>query len=231
MVDLDALKRDALGEAFNIGVGRAAASLSALLGEEIEISIPQLNIQAKRPAIDRLASELGPSACSIKQRFNRLQGEHVQLQGHAMLFFPGEAIRALGTALLGTDQQQPEGCVHNSAMLQEVGNILLNACMGSVANLLQMELECHIPEVYVEDPRQMLVQIVRSLETRESENQTEERRRPEQEQDQVIQVSIHFKALSSCVSGNIMMFLDLTTAEHLHDGLQHMLRSMGITNP
>ena len=54
-MQLSSSQLDALAEVVNIGVGRAAASLSELLGTRIELSVPQIQIKSK---LESTASEL-----------------------------------------------------------------------------------------------------------------------------------------------------------------------------
>jgi len=48
---LDELQQDALTEVFNVGMGSAAASLSEMVGEEVQLTVPEISFVNKEDAI------------------------------------------------------------------------------------------------------------------------------------------------------------------------------------
>ena len=49
-MDLNELQRDALGEIFNIGVGRAASSLSQIVNDTVLLSAPEVTLVRREEA-------------------------------------------------------------------------------------------------------------------------------------------------------------------------------------
>ena len=54
MENLNELQLDALGEIFNIGVGRAASSLSLIVSDEVLLSAPRVQIVHREQAAEIL---------------------------------------------------------------------------------------------------------------------------------------------------------------------------------
>lgn len=84
MNTLSELHLDALSEVFNVGAGRAAASLSEIVGDEVLLSVPSVEI--------RKSSDLDLSAISLES--NRFGTVHQTFSGsfqaEALLLFTEE---------------------------------------------------------------------------------------------------------------------------------------------
>ena len=140
--NLDDETRDALTELINLGVSRAAASLSELVGQRIVLQVP--NIYLYRPG-DRTPpglEELSRAATVINQVFEG------SLQGAASLCFPADSSLALAR-LLSRDRDSSIDRLDAelSGILLEVGNIVLNGIMGSLSNSLLARLRYAMPEI------------------------------------------------------------------------------------
>ncbi|MBI2382195.1 MAG: chemotaxis protein CheC [Gammaproteobacteria bacterium] len=138
--ELDELTRDALSEVLNLGVGRAAASLSEMLHQEILLTVPEVKLVTREEAAAYLASAGGGLVCAVSQTFDG------QLNGTGFMLFPQDDSLALVRAMLDTDL--PTMCLTEleREVLVEVGNIILNACFGSISNFLGLEVCSGLPE-------------------------------------------------------------------------------------
>jgi len=141
MEKLSEFQRDAIGELLNIGMGRASASLSEMVGEEVELSVPKVEIISHEQAVNDINEKVGSEITAIKESFKGA------FWGDAMLLFPDKQSLALVRALL-KDEDLPMEMLSEMEQeaLTEVGNIILNACLGSLANIFKQNLEFDLPQ-------------------------------------------------------------------------------------
>jgi len=148
MNELTADRRDALTELLNIGFGRSIASLAELLGIHIQLSVPSVKIIHPHEIIDVLsASEVSRDKVTLVQQTFR--GE---FNGEAVLALPGRASRTLAS-MLETDcgfhpDMEPDK-LHLEVLL-EVGNIVIGACLGKFAEILDSMLSFNPPQVFLD---------------------------------------------------------------------------------
>ncbi len=138
---LSDIELDALTEIINIGTGRAANSLSEITGSRIELSVPRIQV-CGTSAFDEIAKTLDLEfATTVQQRFDG------DMSGRALLAFPcGNALelaRIVGDIQTTDAEMDEELC----GVLEEIGNILLNAILGSIANLLDCDFSYTLPQL------------------------------------------------------------------------------------
>lgn len=132
---------DTVTELVNIGVGRAAAALSELIGERIELNIPSIRVfqgTESRPAIAALCRR--PETV-ITQAFRG------PICGRTSLYLSQASSVALAQLLSGTSHGAAELDAELSGILLEVGNIMMNGVMGALSNALSTVLTYSIPEL------------------------------------------------------------------------------------
>ena len=129
-MDLTVGQRDALVELLNIGFGRAAAALSQLTGQRVLLDVPQVSIHGIQDLNKTLHTVLGDDVASVHQIFSG------PVAGDALLVLDHKAAAMLKQLL--TDEPPLPLPLDATAreVLTEVGNILLNACLGTFGNLL-----------------------------------------------------------------------------------------------
>lgn len=142
--DLTALQIDALTELLNIGIGRGAAGLSELIGQEVMLSVPSVSIVSQHELSDSLEEELNEKLSCIQQSF------FGSFSGKALLVFPQTETKLLAKAILEANgiafsDEDMEQTFEDP--LVEMGNILINACLGSLANIFEEELIQGKPEI------------------------------------------------------------------------------------
>jgi chemotaxis protein CheC len=139
-VALSGLQRDGLAEYITIGVGRAAAQLSAMTGRPVALSVPRIWLVGD---LAEVAGDGGPVSF-VEQGFTG------PLAGSVALVFPVPDGHRLVCLMLGEEVGAlPDA--ERAAALTEVGNVVVNAVMGSFANLTRLELAFALPE-YREGP-------------------------------------------------------------------------------
>jgi chemotaxis protein CheC len=131
---------DVLTEIINIGVGRAAGSLSDIIGSHVILKVPHVELLPFSKLQD-VASKLGHERISsVIQKF---QGAFI---GSAALVFPPESAARLISALTGDAITSPNLDSVRSGTLMEIGNIVINGILGTVSNILKCNLHFSLPE-------------------------------------------------------------------------------------
>ena len=138
---LSELELDALTELVNIGVSRAAASLGAMVGEQVLLSVPAVAIVSRARAADLLGGTRRDLLVAVRQAF------HGDVSGRALLIFPEKNSLELVRAVAGERLSLEDILDLEHEALAEIGNIILNACIATVANLLERSLTMSLPEV------------------------------------------------------------------------------------
>jgi chemotaxis protein CheC len=143
-MELTLAQKDALTELINIGYGRAAGALSELTGHRITLEVPKVSIHRVAtigPALEQL---LGQSVASVNQAFSG------PVMGNALLLLD-EASALVLCRLLSSSESSPVDIDLNAReIITEVGNILLNACLGVFGNLLKIQVTFAVPRFQVE---------------------------------------------------------------------------------
>ena len=141
---LTAEQRDALSELINIGFGRAAASLSRLTGHRVQLEVPQVMICPVDELGDTLRPYIDGEIASVHQVFSG------PLAGDALLVLDQRSGGMLKELL--TNEPALPLSIDASAreVIAEVGNILLNACLGMFGNLLKVQVSFAVPHVTLE---------------------------------------------------------------------------------
>jgi len=138
---LDELELDALTELVNIGVGRAAASLREMVGEEVHLSVPNVRLVSRTEAVATLHQREANRLVAVHQVF---EGD---ITGRALLIFPETQSLELVRAVTGGELPLEDIIELEQEALAETGNIILNGCLGTIANLLQRSLKMSLPEI------------------------------------------------------------------------------------
>lgn len=73
-IRLSELEHDALAEVVNIGVSRAAASLRKMVGQQVLLSVPALDIVSRKQAVSLLGERESDELIAVRQSFERLLG-------------------------------------------------------------------------------------------------------------------------------------------------------------
>lgn len=150
MKELTTAQHDALVELLNIGFGRAAASLSQLTGHRVVLEVPHVSVHPIAALDTALSTLVTQEIATVHQIFSG------PVAGDALLILGHEAAGTLKELL--TDEAALPLSVDASAreILTEVGNILLNACLGSFGNLLNVQVSFSVPHLNLDTLRGLL---------------------------------------------------------------------------
>ena len=159
---LEQLDQDALTELFNIGLHRAAASLSELTGQRIIVDLPRLWVCPIEETHDRLIALLNGDLATVHQIFKGT------VTGDAVLVLEyGNATRL--ATLLTDGSVATSGRLDQSAreVLAEVGNVILSSCLSAFGDMLHVAVSFSVPRIHVES----LDALLRSLQVENAELQ------------------------------------------------------------
>jgi chemotaxis protein CheC len=140
-VALDDLELDALTEIVNIGVSRAAASLRKMVGRQVLLSVPAVEVVTQKAAAALIGQQEREELIAVRQDFDGA------FSGKALLIFPESRSLELVRAVAGEDISADEIAEMEHEALSETGNIILNSCLGTMANMLQESVHMSLPEV------------------------------------------------------------------------------------
>lgn len=139
MLTLSELQYDALGEIFNIGVGRAAASLSQIVNDEVQLNAPAVSLIHIEQASRLLHSSELQQFSSVSQTFS---GPFV---AQALLVFPESNALEIVRLMVGPHMSTDEVSEFEQEAMCEIGNIILNACMSSLADIFHISFSSTLP--------------------------------------------------------------------------------------
>jgi chemotaxis protein CheC len=143
-MELSGRQNDALTELINIAFSRTAASLSELTGQRVILDVPKVAIYAIGDLFPALAEFLPAEIATVHQVFTG------PVAGDALLMLNYDGAVVL-TELLTEEQVQSNRLDASSReVLAEVGNILLNACLGVFGNLLQVHVSFSVPRLHLD---------------------------------------------------------------------------------
>jgi len=140
-VALGELERDALTEIVNIGVSRAASNLRKMIGGEVLLSVPSIDVVSQRRAARLISEREVTELVAVRQDF---QGS---FSGRALLIFPETNSLELVRAVTGGGLSAAEVLDMETDTLAETGNVILNSCLATMANMLKRSLTMTVPEV------------------------------------------------------------------------------------
>ncbi|MCB1788727.1 MAG: chemotaxis protein CheC [Gammaproteobacteria bacterium] len=199
---LDDLQLDALAETFNLSLGEAAAVFSQLVQEEIELSVPTVELVPREQMIERL-KELGRHGdterlCSITQEFDAQE----TFQTDTMLIFPEKDSLEIVRRMLN-EQATAEAITElEQDALAEIGNIIINGCMSSISNLFHKEISGTLPEVVISDARSLLTEHCSA--------------------DDVLVARIGMHLAVQNVSGYVLFMMDISSIRNFLGEIEHL---------
>lgn len=196
---LDALALDALTEIFNMGVGQAAHALSQIAGDAVLLTVPRVSVLTRSEVTEQMGGAGMASVSAVRQRFSGA------INAEAVLMFPADRGLELVQMMVGGELPLEQLAEMEQEALSEVGNILLNSVMASVADALQIELDGALPSVELSQVKTVL----------HPENDTG---------GQVLLIDIQFEVAAREVQGLLAFLLDVASQGLLEQLLSRFLQ-------
>lgn len=132
-------RREALQEIANIGMGQAGASIAQVLGEFVELSIPRILIVPPEDVPAVLIKTVGEKTVSIVR-----QAFYSEMRGEALVIFGQHRCSDLAD-LMGYESDLDHAA--EVELLLDLSNILVGACLGGIAEQLQLAIGFSAPSL------------------------------------------------------------------------------------
>jgi chemotaxis protein CheC len=138
---LTEFERDALGEMANLAMGRAANNLRQMVGHQIFLSVPSVEIISEYEVAKIISKPDNPHLVAVRQDFSGA------FSGRALLIFPEAKSFELVRAVVGATAPLRDIADLEDEALAEIGNVILNGWVSTIANLLKRGLRMSLPAV------------------------------------------------------------------------------------
>lgn len=138
------MQLDALREIANIGTGHAATSLSAMLQQQVDMSVPSIFIIP----FDRVASVVGNVDSPHAVVFLKVEG---QITGKAIFAFSLESAENAIKKLFNLDVPVDlyENDMYQSA-LKELGNIMVGSFISAIVSFTGLSMQASVPALAID---------------------------------------------------------------------------------
>ncbi len=204
MRNLTDLQRDAISELMNIGMGRAADALSQMAHDEVQLSVPFVDVLSIHDVIQRLQAQALDAIAVVKQQFAGV------FWGEALLLFPEAQSLELVRILLQDMVPLERMADMEQEAFMELGNIILNACLGSLANLLSSEISSSLPVLMQGTCTEVFTMLQNEY----------------LDDDYVLFLKIDFAMPTRAINGYVAFVIDGASTRSLQDSVEHLLSTL-----
>ena len=149
---------DALTEVFNVGAGRAAASLSEIVGDEVKLSVPSVEIKKSSEINAAIVAMNSAKFGAVTQQFSG------PFDAKALLLFTENHALEIVRDMMGSQMSTEELAEFEQDAMCELGNIILNACLSAMADILKISLSSSLPTYTVATTDELFKRIGQSAE-------------------------------------------------------------------
>ncbi len=124
-----------------MGVSRAAASLRQMVGEQVLLSVPSVKIVTRQAASKLVERGNTKKLVGVQQSFEG------PFAGKAILIFPEAQSLELVRSIVGNEHSLEDVIDLEQEALAETGNIILNGCLATIANVLHRTMRMSLPSI------------------------------------------------------------------------------------
>ncbi|WP_426107523.1 chemotaxis protein CheC [Massilia sp. TSP1-1-2] len=204
MLNLSELQHDALVEIFNIGVGHAARSMSEIVNEPVTMSVPSISFLNRAGAAAMLRNKDSKRVCGVSQHYDGA------FSTDAILMFPEDKSLDIVRLMVGESVPLKELTEMEQEAMSEIGNIILNSCVGTLANIFCQELRGSLPAYHVGTSEEILAASGGDADT------------------VVLMLHIDFILETHQIHGYVAFILDLTALHDLQEQVdRYLANAMG----
>lgn len=182
---------DVLQEMVNIGVGRGAELLNAILDTHIKLEVPFIRILSQTEFKKDIKINEIDSLAAVNLSFTG------DINGNIELIFPKQSALNLVAALTGENPDAVTLDTIRTGTLSEIGNIVINAIIGSISNMMSFSLSYSAPN-YLEGNYEKLSLVMRT-----------------DEQSIILQARARFIIETFAVIGDIVIFMELDSFDKI----------------
>ena len=187
---------DVLKEIVSVGIGNGANALNMLLGSHVHLEVPSVKVLPPKEFEKEVQKHRAGCLSAVNLPF---RGD---FSGIAELVFPSESASRFIAVL--TDEETGDLDINSirAGTLSEVGNIVLNAVMGSISNLLSLKFSYSIPN-YTEGDFDNLLPLHHMT----------------MPDTTVLLVRTHFKVGTLEIEGDIILFFEVGSFDKLMEAV------------
>lgn len=142
--DLNSMEIDALKEIGNIGTGNAGTALSRMIGEEVQVTLPEVHIMGYNEAIEWIGGPEAITAGVLAQLKDDLNGIILSVQ---KLDFVNLVLKAILDVRISEFSELDELQI---SALTEVGNIMGSSFINAMSDLADMHVNLTAPAFAVD---------------------------------------------------------------------------------
>jgi len=204
-MELNTVQHDALVELLNIGFGRAGASLSKLTQQRVLLEVPNVAIHPITHLNQSLGKLVDERVASVHQVFSG------PVAGDALLLLDPIAAATLTELLTDVPPLSMDLDPSSREVFTEVGNIVLNACIGTFGNMLEVPVSFSVPDVDVTNVHTV---IDRMLDSGDAFRYA-------------LVITAGFRLRESAVTGYVVIVLTVQSLKRLLDALDRWQKIQG----
>jgi chemotaxis protein CheC len=201
-MELNPVQHDALVELLNIGFGRAGASLSKLTQQRVLLDVPQVDVHPVTHLTQSLSRLVDERVASVHQVFSG------PVAGDALLLLDPIAAATLTELLTDVRSLSLDLDPSTREVFTEVGNVVLNACIGTFGNMLQIPISFSVPDVDVSSVTTVVDRMVESGDALRY----------------ALVVTAGFRLRESALTGYVVIVLTVQSLKRLLDALDRWQR-------
>jgi len=147
---LNPLQIEILKEVINIGVGKSAELLNTMVQSHIKLDVPEVKIVQFNEYSDFVNYFEEENYAVISLPFNG------DLNGFSKLILSSDHAAKMVNAFIGKSGTNLDMDSLRVDILSEIGNVIINAVMGTLSNMLSIHLDYIVP-IYEQGSRNIII--------------------------------------------------------------------------
>lgn len=141
--NMEAQYFDVLREIGNIGAGNATTALSQMLGEKVDMKVPQVKLMEFK----EVGTTMGGEEQIVAGIYLVVEGD---ITGSIMFMQRKESAKAMVSRLMGMSSDDEEFSEMELSALKELGNIITGAYLNSLSTLTNLKIFPSVPELCID---------------------------------------------------------------------------------
>lgn len=138
-INFSPIQADYITELMNLAMGLAANSMSEMIKDEVHLSVPMVNFVSRKEVIDQFSSQVSGNLSGVSQKVSGV------INGELLLLFPSDkSLLVVETMMQGSVSLDGLAELEQEALC-EIGNIILNAVVSSLADNLGENYKSSLP--------------------------------------------------------------------------------------
>lgn len=134
---------DVLKEIGNIGAGNATTALSQMLGEKVDMKVPQVKLMEFK----EVGTTMGGEDQIVAGIYLVVEGD---ITGSIMFMQKKESAKLMVSRLMGMPSEGEDFTEMELSALKELGNIITGAYLNSLSSLTNLKIMPSVPEICID---------------------------------------------------------------------------------